>query len=91
MRVFDVWAEWCPPCKRFSPVFEKVAEEFDSVVFAKIEADHNAEFLNHYKINSIPTILITNDSGEVLFQHAGVMTEGVFRNLVETYMRATEK
>ncbi len=83
MRVYDVWAEWCVPCKRFAPVFEKVANEIQDVEFVKVEADVNAEFLNHYAINSIPTILVTDDSGNELFRHVGILSESNFRNLVQ--------
>ncbi len=35
--VVDFYADWCSPCRRFSPAFESVAEEFkDSVSFGKV-------------------------------------------------------
>jgi thioredoxin len=91
MIVYDVWAEWCPPCKKFSPVFEKIKGEFPDIEFVKIEADSNAEFLNHYAIRSIPTILITDDGDSVLFQHAGILSEANFRNLVSTFFLQSHK
>lgn len=82
MKVFDVWAEWCPPCKKFGPIFERVSKEFPDVEFVKINADENPEFLNKHSIRGIPTILILSDSGEVVFQHPGILSEANFRDIV---------
>lgn len=91
MIVFDVWADWCAPCKRFAPVFEKVAEEFPDVKFVKIEADVNPEFLQRYSINSIPTILVTDDFGNAIFQHVGILSEPNFRSVVSVYFLQSHK
>jgi len=77
MRVFDIWAEWCPPCKRFAPIFESVAQKFPDVQFIKVDADSQIgfEILNEFRISSIPTILVVNDENQVIFQHAGILSE----------------
>jgi thioredoxin 1 len=91
VKVYDVWAEWCSPCKRFAPIFEKVSEEFPDVDFVKVEADLNPEFLNKHSINSIPTILIVDEKEKVLFQHIGILSEENFRNLVSTFILQSHK
>lgn len=82
MIVFDVWAEWCAPCKKFGPIFEKVANEFPEVEFQKINADENPQFLENFGIRGIPTILVVSRQGEILHQHAGILSEAKFRDLV---------
>lgn len=91
MKIYDVWADWCAPCKRFAPVFEKVAQEFPGVEFIKVEADLDPTFLWNHGIQSIPTILITDDNDRVLFQHAGILSEPVFRDLVATQILQSHK
>lgn len=91
MIVYDVWAEWCPPCKKFGPIFEKVSKNYPDIAFQKVDADLNNEFLQRYSIFSIPTILLTDDSGEVIFQHAGILTEANFDMLVATHYLAVHK
>lgn len=81
MKVFDVWAEWCPPCKAFGPIFERVANKFPDVEFVKINADENFQFLNEFEIRSIPTILFV-DSGRVVFRQTGILPEKIFEDLV---------
>src|SRR3989442_10758986 len=38
--VVDCWADWCGPCKQFSPVFESLAKQYVGVVkFAKLDTE----------------------------------------------------
>lgn len=85
MKIYDVWAEWCPPCKKFGPIFESVSKEFPGVDFVKINADENPDFLNKFSIRGIPTILLTTDSGDILFQHAGILSAENLRKLVSLH------
>lgn len=73
--VVDIWASWCAPCKRFAPIFEKVSESFENVLFAKVEADKNPNILSFFSVQHIPTILIIRNR-ELVVQHRGIMTDG---------------
>ena len=39
--VFDFWATWCGPCKQISPIFEKLAEQFQGAEFYKVDVDED--------------------------------------------------
>jgi len=58
--IIDVWAEWCGPCKRSTPVFEELATKSsnDEVVFAKLDADNNRQAASELKVTSLPTFAI---------------------------------
>jgi thioredoxin 1 len=71
----DFWAEWCPPCRAMNPVIEALAKDFK---VCKVNVDNNQELAAHYKITSIPTLLIFKD-GQVARQHVGVVSEAVLR------------
>jgi len=85
LKIFDVWAEWCPPCKKFGPVFDRVSKEFPDVEFVKVNADseEGSDFLNLYGIRGIPTILLFDSQENIVFQHAGILPEGSLRELVQ--------
>lgn len=86
MKIFDIWAEWCPPCKKFGPIFEHVAKEFPNIEFVKVDADTEvgSHFLMEFGIRSIPTILMIDDENNVIFQHAGILSEANLRALVKS-------
>jgi thioredoxin 1 len=53
----DFWAEWCRPCKMFSPVLEEISKE-NNIWIAKIDVDQNPIQASRYEITSIPTTII---------------------------------
>ncbi|MFQ5729682.1 MAG: thioredoxin [Waddliaceae bacterium] len=64
--IVDFYAEWCPPCRRFAPVFHEVAEEMSGpVTFAKLNVDDGKSILRQYNVSSIPTIVLFKDGKEV--------------------------
>ena len=55
--VVDFYADWCGPCKRLSPVLERMSEEHTSVVFCKVDVDEKKKLSERYKIRCMPTVL----------------------------------
>ena len=80
--IVDFWAPWCAPCRSFAPVFEKVSEEHDNVVFAKVNTEDEQEIAAHFQIRSIPTLMIFREK-IIIFSQPGALPEGSFKQLVE--------
>jgi thioredoxin 1 len=55
--VLDWSAEWCGPCKRIAPDFEKLAKEETSVKFLHADIDELEETATKMGISSVPTFL----------------------------------
>ncbi len=70
----DFWAEWCGPCHRFAPVYEKVSEKHPDITFAKVDTEAEQALAVEFQIYSIPTIMAIRD-GVVVFQQAGALPE----------------
>jgi thioredoxin 1 len=66
----DFWADWCGPCKRFGPIYEKASEEYDGIVFAKLDTDANYELTSQLGIEGIPTLMAFRE-GVLVFNQAG--------------------
>ncbi len=64
MVVVDFWTEWCPPCKRMEPVFEKMAGRYDGAIFLRVNTDENPEMAMKLNITAIPTFIIFKDGKE---------------------------
>ena len=64
MVVVDFWTEWCPPCKRMEPVFEKMAGKYDGAIFLRVNTDENPEMAMKLNTTAIPTFIIFKDGKE---------------------------
>lgn len=60
----DFWAEWCRPCKMFSPILDEISKEY-SIWIGKINVDENKEKSAEYNIVSLPTTIVFENGKEV--------------------------
>lgn len=71
----DLWAEWCGPCRMFSPIVEEVSKSFTGKVkFVKVNVDDNEDIAGKYGVESIPTSLLIED-GKVKATTVGVLNK----------------
>ena len=55
----DFWAPWCGYCRRISPAYEKIAEEYgDQLVAAKVNIDQEAQLAEAEGVEVIPTLIL---------------------------------
>ncbi|MDN5760872.1 MAG: thioredoxin [Microlunatus sp.] len=68
----DFWADWCGPCKRFAPIYEKASEEHSEITFAKLDTDANQALSGQLGIEGIPTLMVFRE-GVLVFNQAGAL------------------
>lgn len=58
-------AKWCGPCKKLSPFFNKLVEEYSDsgINFLEIDIDKAEKITNHENIQGVPTILFYHHGG----------------------------
>jgi thioredoxin 1 len=78
----DFWADWCVPCKRFAPIYERSSEKHQDIVFGKVDTEAQQELAMRYNIQSIPTIMAIRD-GVVVFAQPGALPESALESLIE--------
>ncbi len=81
--VVDFFADWCGPCRAFSPTVEAVSKDYDKKVkFGKLNTDENSEIAKKYNIMSIPCLLIF-DRGEVKSMSVGALPKETFKKWLD--------
>jgi thiol-disulfide isomerase/thioredoxin len=69
--VFDFYADWCGPCRVFSPKLEHLVYNNPNVALRKVdiikwESDVAKQLTKKYKMPALPFTLVFNDEGELL-------------------------
>ncbi|RRD45857.1 thioredoxin [Tessaracoccus sp. OH4464_COT-324] len=77
----DFWAEWCGPCKRFSPIYEDASGRHTDVVFAKVDTEDARDLAGAMEIQSIPTIMGFR-GGKLVFRQSGMLNGSQLDSLV---------
>lgn len=63
----DVYADWCPVCKRQEQVLTPMLKEpqFKNLTVLKVDFDNQKEVLRHFKVNRQSTLILFNNGKEI--------------------------
>jgi thiol-disulfide isomerase/thioredoxin len=90
ITIFDFYSDYCPPCRKISPLLEKLDEKREDIVVMKIDInregrkgiDWGSPLARQYGLRSIPHFVIYDESGER--SHEGkAAAQQVFKWLME--------
>ena len=69
----DLWAAWCPPCRKLGPVIDELARRVDGeVTVGKLDVDQHPEVAERYGVHSIPTLLLFRE-GKLVDRRVGAL------------------
>ena len=86
--VVDLWAPWCGPCLKLTPIMEELAAEYgDKIKFGKLNIDDNPQTASKYGIMSIPTIFFVKN-GEVADTQVGLLPKEPLKTKIDTLIKS---
>lgn len=80
--LIDFYADWCMPCKAYSPIVESVATENEDIKVVKIDVDNAQDIAMKYQVMSIPTTVIIKNGQEVN-RAVGMMSKSDLEEMVK--------
>lgn len=84
--IVDFYANWCGPCRKVSPILEKLADEYDGkLTIYKVNVDEEKELAAAFNVRSIPTVLFIPTDGQPMMQ-VGAMNEAQFRDVISKHL-----
>lgn len=84
----DVWAPWCVPCRKVTPMVEQLATDMqDRLVVGTLNGDDAPHLMARYQVLSLPTLLLLRDGDEVA-RVVGVPKMDKLRAVVEQHMES---
>ena len=78
MKVLKFYADWCQPCKQLSTIVESTGIEVTNI---NIEEELDAAV--EYKIRSVPTCVVLDNSGAEVRRKTGMMTADEFKQFAK--------
>lgn len=83
----EFFSPTCPHCRRFTPVFRKIAENFPDIAFGLVNSVENPDLSKACKIRGLPTVVVFR-SGKEVDRRLGEMTEAQFADMVGSVTEA---
>lgn len=81
----EFMAVWSGPCNAMEHVFTRLAKEFpEQFIFAKVDADEQAELIKKYKVENLPTVMVF-EKGELKRTEMGELKEKEARELLKDF------
>jgi thioredoxin 2 len=82
----DLWAPWCGPCLRVSPVLEQLAAELaGQVKLVKVNVDASPTLSRRFDAQSIPTLVLLG-SGKVIARQVGALPAARLRSWLTDHL-----
>ena len=78
----DFYADWCGPCKAYSPIVESVAAENEDIKVVKINVDNSQDIAIKYQVMSIPTRVVIKN-GQETNRAVGMMSKSDLLEMVK--------
>jgi thioredoxin 1 len=82
LLVFDLYADWCAPCKVLAPTFNSLAEAHnEQVKFFRVNVDKSPDIASVFEVRAIPYVVFVRDK-EAVHAIAGVNPQEAYERVI---------
>lgn len=91
LLIFDLYADWCLPCKILSPIFSSLAKEQKSnAEFYRINVDKSPELSYSFGVRGIPYVVFVKNR-EIVYSLTGVNPKESYEKVINSCGDATNE
>ena len=89
--IIDLYADWCPPCKKLGPILEDLQKEYGrKIQIYKIDVDKNPAIAQLFAARSIPMLIFIPMKGEPT-KIVGLQPKEKLRELIDEKLLPAKK
>ncbi len=87
--ILDISASWCNPCKMMEPILQELNEKYkDTIQFAKMDFDSQAELAKKYDVTSLPTIVFIKPGQQApVIKNVGFLPKKEFEAKIAEFLK----
>lgn len=80
-KIVKFTAQWCGPCKAFTPTFKAVGEmeDYNDIEFKEIDVDgaegEDEKLIDTLGIRNIPTVVLLDENDKVIDKSIGALSK----------------
>ena len=86
LKIMYFSASWCGPCALLRPIVDRLAAQFEDVVFEKVDIDDEYLKASNYNIQAVPTLVFVRDGAE-LDRVVGLVKEKELTEKINTWRK----
>ena len=79
--LLDFYGVWCGPCRVLIPKLNEMQNDYDNIIFAKMDVDENKDFAMSLGIRSVPTVMIF-DGDKLVDRSSGVNESSYYKDIL---------
>lgn len=84
ISVIKFFAEWCGPCRVYTPIMESVSKNVDNVTFYAVNTDEQPDLAAKFNVNGIPATYVVKD-GKIVENFTGIRNARDITTLINKY------
>lgn len=89
LLVFDLYADWCMPCKMLAPLYDSLASTHrERASFFRVDVQRHQDVAQAFRVQSIPLVVFIKDK-EIVHSVPGLNTRNHYEKILTTCSAAS--